>query len=57
MFHHGVWLNLSRTTRRRGFPERFFAVGEEKTKQIFPDGFGYRYEPTTTGSSTTWSTT
>jgi hypothetical protein len=43
MFHHGVWLNLSRPDATSGVPERFFATGEEKTIVTLPDGFGYRY--------------
>jgi hypothetical protein len=43
MFHHGVWLNLSRRDATAGVPERFFATGEEKTITDFPEGFGYRY--------------
>jgi hypothetical protein len=43
MFHHGVWINLSRPDATSGFPERFFATGEEKTTLTFPKGFGYRY--------------
>jgi hypothetical protein len=34
--HHGVWL-------MRGYPT--FAIGEEKTITQFPQGFGYRYDP------------
>ena len=46
MFHHGVWLNLSHRdlTTDNGFPERFMATGEEKTKLILPPGYGLRYE-------------
>ena len=44
MFHHGVWLNLSRTDSTADIPERFYATGEEKTNLELPDGFGYRYE-------------
>ena len=40
MFHHGVWVNLSRGQ------QQFFATGEEKTQMILPDGYGYRYEKT-----------
>jgi plastocyanin len=48
--HHGVWLNLSRTDiTSPGFPERFFAAGEEKTISRFPKGYGYRYR-----ASDTW---
>ena len=44
MFHHGVWLNLSRNDSTAPYiPERMFAVGEEKTRVQFPPGFGYRY--------------
>jgi len=44
MFHHGVWLNLSRRDSTSAIgAERFFATGEEKTRVNFPDGFGYRY--------------
>ncbi|MEA2406392.1 MAG: hypothetical protein QOE69_511 [Thermoleophilaceae bacterium] len=44
MFHHGVWLNLSGTDSvTPGLPERFFAIGEEKTILKLPKGFGYRY--------------
>ena len=44
MFHHGVWLNLSKDDATSpGYPERFFATGEEKTRMILPDGYGYRY--------------
>jgi plastocyanin len=40
--HHGVWLNLSRSDATvPGLPERFFAAGEEKTRVIFPKGYGY----------------
>ncbi|MFN8161051.1 MAG: hypothetical protein U0R52_08450 [Solirubrobacterales bacterium] len=45
MFHHGVWLNLSR--KDATIPgiggERFFATGEEKTIMELPKGYGYRY--------------
>ena len=42
MFHHGVWLNASRSDATRpGIPERFFAAGEEKTILTLPRGFGY----------------
>ena len=34
--HHGVWV-------MRNYPT--FAVGEEKTITQFPQGFGYRYDP------------
>jgi hypothetical protein len=45
--HHGVWLNLSaHDTTIPGFPERFFAVGEEKTATELPSGFGYPYHST-----------
>jgi hypothetical protein len=39
--HHGVWLNLARRDATTGFPERFFAAGEEKTIMSFPRGYGY----------------
>lgn len=42
--HHGVWLNASaRDLTQPGFPERFFAAGEEKTTMLLPRGYGYRY--------------
>lgn len=42
--HHGVWLNLSaKDTSDPRLPERFFAVGEEKTSTELPSGYGYRY--------------
>lgn len=42
--HHGVWLNMSRRDPTApGFPERFFAAGEEKTITRLPAGYGYRY--------------
>jgi plastocyanin len=43
--HHGVWVNLSRAdaTTTGGFPERFFAAGEEKTILTLPKGYGYEY--------------
>jgi hypothetical protein len=45
MFHHGVWLNLSRPDATApGIPERFVATGEEQTIVSFPEGFGYRYK-------------
>ena len=45
--HHGVWLNLTaKDTTITGFPERFFAVGEEKTATELPSGFGYPYHVT-----------
>jgi hypothetical protein len=37
MFHHGVWVNVSRG-------DNFFATGEEKTQMVIPDGYGYRYK-------------
>ena len=45
MFHHGVWLNLSKqdATTGGGLPERFFAIGEEKSILTLPRGFGYPY--------------
>ncbi len=43
MFHHGVWLNMSRPDATAGVPERFFATGEEKTITTFPKGYGYRH--------------
>jgi hypothetical protein len=42
MFHHGVWVNLSRSNS--GFGELFAATGEEKTIMEFPEGYGYRYK-------------
>jgi plastocyanin len=44
--HHGVWLNMSATDATTGgrLPERFFAVGEEKTVMLLPQGYGYRYK-------------
>jgi hypothetical protein len=45
MFHHGVWLNLSRQDATYpAFPERFVGTGEEQTILDFPNGFGYRYK-------------
>ncbi|MCU1391613.1 MAG: hypothetical protein JWM34_41 [Ilumatobacteraceae bacterium] len=41
--HHGVWLNASASDSTTGGPERFFAVGEEKTTTVFPTGYGYAY--------------
>jgi len=38
MFHHGVWINVSRGN------QQFFATGEEKTNMEFPAGYGYRYK-------------
>ncbi|MGA7396859.1 MAG: hypothetical protein WBW62_05360, partial [Solirubrobacterales bacterium] len=38
MFHHGVFINMSRGA------EKFFATGEEKTAMVMPDGYGYRYK-------------
>ncbi|MBK8293595.1 MAG: hypothetical protein IPK93_02030 [Solirubrobacterales bacterium] len=37
MFHHGVWINISRGGQ-------FYATGEEKTQMVLPDGYGYRYK-------------
>jgi plastocyanin len=44
--HHGVWLNMSATdaTTTGRLPERFFAVGEEKTVMMLPQGYGYQYK-------------
>lgn len=43
--HHGVWLNMSvKDSTFTGFPERFFAAGEEKTVAEFPPGYGYAYK-------------
>ena len=45
--HHAVWLNLSaQDTTDPALPERFFAVGEEKTNLKFPQGYGYAYKAT-----------
>ena len=45
--HHAVWLNLSAPDPTSpGLPERFFAVGEEKTNLKFPPGYGYAYKTT-----------
>src|SRR5207253_544196 len=45
--HHAVWLNLSaQDTTVPALPERFFAVGEEKTILKFPAGYGYKYKTT-----------
>jgi hypothetical protein len=45
MFHHGVWINLSRNDATiPSLPERFAATGEEQTITSFPKGFGYRYK-------------
>ena len=44
MFHHGVFLNLSRPDATSGLPERFMGTGEEKTIMEFPEGYGYRYK-------------
>jgi len=45
--HHGVWLNLAgRDTTVPSLPERFFAAGEEKTRQLAVDGYGYPYKTT-----------
>ena len=38
MFHHGVWINLSRGQ------ENFYATGEEKSILQLPPGYGYRYK-------------
>src|SRR4029078_8962350 len=43
--HHAVWLNLSAPDPTSpGLPERFFAVGEEKTNLKLPPGYGYPYK-------------
>ena len=45
--HHAVWLNLSaKDVTDPALPERFFAVGEEKTNLKFPAGYGYAYKTT-----------
>ena len=45
--HHAVWLNLSAPDPTSpGLPERFFAVGEEKTNMKLPPGYGYAYKTT-----------
>jgi len=44
--HHGVWLNLGAPDATSGFPERFFAAGEEKTIMSLPKGYGYAYKAT-----------
>lgn len=44
--HHAVWVNQSRTDATSGGPERFFAMGEEKTALQLPDGYGYKYRAT-----------
>ena len=45
--HHAVWLNLSAgDSTDPGSPQRFFAVGEEKTDLKFPPGYGYPYKST-----------
>ncbi len=50
MFHHGVWINLSRKDSTTGGlgGERLFATGEEKTITAFPNGYGYRYKKSDT---------
>jgi plastocyanin len=43
--HHAVWLNLSAPDPTApSLPERFFAVGEEKTNMVLPPGYGYAYK-------------
>ncbi len=44
MFHHGVWLNMSRPDATMAGGERFYATGEEKTNMDLPPGYGYRYK-------------
>ncbi len=45
--HHGVWLNLAgHDATSPGLPERFFAAGEEKTRMMLPEGYGYTYKTT-----------
>ena len=44
--HHAVWLNQSQTDWTTGGPQRFFAVGEEKTGLALPSGYGYKYQAT-----------
>ncbi|MCB0870022.1 MAG: hypothetical protein KDB52_04245 [Solirubrobacterales bacterium] len=45
MFHHGVWINLSRRDATSGrMSERFIGTGEEKTEVVFPPGFGYFHD-------------
>ncbi|MFN8161052.1 MAG: hypothetical protein U0R52_08455 [Solirubrobacterales bacterium] len=45
MFHHGVFINLSRTDATTGGRfERFMGSGEEKTIMQFPRPFAYRYK-------------
>jgi len=40
--HHGVWLNLgAQDATSPGYPERFFASGEEKTIFSIPAPYGY----------------
>lgn len=47
MFHHGVWINLSRRDATSGgMSERFIGTGEEKTEVVFPPGFGYFHKGT-----------
>jgi plastocyanin len=44
--HHGVWLNLSKSSPGSPFPgtEPIFFGGEEKTVFRIPKGYGYRYK-------------
>ncbi len=43
--HHAVWVNLAaKDITDPALPERFFAVGEEKTILKFPPGYGYAYK-------------
>jgi len=45
--HHGVWLNLgAQDATSPGFPERFFASGEEKTIFRIPPPYGYPVKAT-----------
>jgi plastocyanin len=45
--HHGVWLNLSaKDATSPGLPERFYAAGEEKTRMLSAQGYGYPYKAT-----------
>jgi plastocyanin len=44
--HHGVWLTGTRFDATAfPLPERFFGVGEEKTRLKLPPGYGYAYSP------------
>jgi hypothetical protein len=53
MLHHIVFFNAGQNDRMCGGGERFYGAGEERLKMSFPDGYGYKLDPSDTWSAVT----